>query len=199
MEMKLPIILAWVALLLSLPSLILLILETFMSQSAAIFAGIISAIGTAVGEIMSGIDLAGNNPLDAIAAAIAANSGAIIAGLLALSGVCIGHLGASRLEKGRRRYELRRATYSEFVTSVYKSRFDIGNASRNKEAVIDAYAKIQLFGGSKVASKLYEMIQQRAGLKEVDYAEFAESVNQDLVPLMRQDLGDDVPGLDKLP
>jgi hypothetical protein len=197
--MKLPIILAWVALLLSLPSLILIALETFMSQIAAAFAELYSSIAALLAEIVGSINLSGNSSLDALAAAIAANSGAIIAGLLALSGVCIGHLGATRLEKGRRRYELRRATYSEFMTSVYKSHLDIGDSSRNKEAVIDAYAKIQLFGGGKVASKLYEMIQQRAGLKEVDYAEFAESVNQDLVPLMRQDLGDDVPGLDKLP
>jgi hypothetical protein len=196
--MKLPIVLAWVALLLSLPSLILLILETFMTQTVAIFAGICSSIAATLAEMIGGIDLAGNSSLNAIAATIAANSCAIIAGLLALSGVAIGHLGATRLEKGRRRYELRRATYSEFVTSVYKSHFDIGDPSRNKEAVIDAYAKIQLFGGNKVASKLYEMIHQRTGLKEVDYAELAESVNQDLVPLMRQDLGDEVPGLDKL-
>jgi len=197
--MKLPIILAWVALLLSLPSLIFMTLETFMGQSVAFFVELFSSIAALLAEIVGSINLSGNNPLDAIAAAIVANSGAIIAGLLALSGVCIGHFGATRLEKGRRRYELRRATYSEFMTSVYKSHLDIGEPSRNKEAVIDAYAKIQLFGGSKVASKLYEMIHQRAGLKEIDYVEFAESVNRDLVPLMRQDLGEDVPGLDKLP
>jgi hypothetical protein len=165
----------------------------------AIFIGIFSPIAAALSELIAGIDLAGNSPLGAIAAAITANSGAIVAGLLALSGVYIGHLGATRLEKGRRRYELRRAAYSEFVNAIYKSHFDIGDPSRNKEAVIDAYAKIQLFGGRKVASKLYDMIDQRAKLKEVDYAEFAERVNQDLVPLMRQDLGDDIPGLDKLP
>jgi hypothetical protein len=202
MEMKLPIILAWVALLLSLPSLILLISEVFMSQTVAIFMGIFSPIMAVLVEMIRGINLAGNNPLDALAAATTANSGAIVTGLFTLFGVYIGYLGATRLEKSQRRYELRRAAYSEFVTSVYKLRFSLGDSSRNQEAVIDGYAKIQLFGGSKVASKLYEMISQkaaRAGIKEIDYEEFAESVNQDLVPLMRLDLGADVPGSDKLP
>jgi hypothetical protein len=199
MEIKLPIILAWVALLLSLPSLILMILETFMSQTVAIFTGIFSPIAAVLAEMISGIDLAGNNPLDAIAAAAAANSGAIVIGLFTLFGVYIGYLGAAHIEKRKRKYELRKEAYSEFVTSVYKSHFGFGDFSRNQEAVIDGYAKIQLFGGSKVASKLYEMIRQRSGFKKIDYAEFAESVNQDLVPLMRLDLGADVPGLDKLP
>jgi len=197
--MKLPIILAWVALLLSLPSLILLILETFMSQTVAILAGIYSSIAAALAEMIRGINFAGNNPLDAIAASATSNSGAIVTGLFTLFGVYIGYRGAAQIEKRKRKYELCVEAYSEFVTSVYKLRFSLGDSSRNQEAVIDGYAKIQLFGGSKVASKLYEMIYQRAGLKEIDYEEFAESVNQDLVPLMRLDLGADVPGSDKLP
>jgi hypothetical protein len=198
MEIKLPIILAWVALLLSLPSLILIILEIFKSQTMAIFMGIFSSITAVLVEMISGIDLGGNSPLDAIAAAAAANWGAIVTGLFTLSGVYIGYLGATHNEKGQRRYELRRAAYSEFVTSVYKLRFDMGDSSRNQEAVIDSYAKIQLYGGSKVASKLSEMISQKAarsGFKEADYKEFAESINQDLVPLMRLEIGDDLAGL----
>lgn len=166
-----------------------------MSQTTAIFTGIFSPIAAALAEMISGIDLAGNSQLNAMAAAATANSGAIVTGLFTLLGVYIGYFGAAHIEKRKWKHESRKEAYSEFVISVYKSHFEFGDPSRNAEAVWDGYAKIQLFGGRKVVSKLHEMIRQRGGFKEVNYAEFAESVNQDLVPLMRQDLGDDVPGL----
>jgi hypothetical protein len=167
-----------------------------MGQTTAIFIEIYAAIAAALTEMIRSFDLAGKSSLNALAGAAAANSGAIVTGLFTLLGVFIGYFGATHIEKRRWKYQSRKEAYSEFVTSVYKSHFEFGDPSRNAEAVLDGYAKIQLFGGSKVASKLQEMIRQRAGLKEVDYAEFAERVKQDLVPLMRQDLGEDVLGLE---